>query len=750
MRWFCLECWCVGACLLLGFAEVAAEQPSSEKDLRAHLPTPKEQNQAEALKLYSRALLKKADHRYVNAIRTLEEAARLDPESAAIQRALAEVQLLLDQTTEALASYRKALELEPGDGEAWLVFGRELRQQKQPREAATALANGVKCATLVDRPELRYTALLDLGDLYEELKEPAQAADTLQQALALLDKPDRLIDQGLMEADQVNARSAELLEHVGRAATKARQFDRAVAAFQKAQKIDSTRKALLNFNLSEVYLAQEDFKNALSCVDVYLKTLPAGLAAYERKILLMERLGKDRAREIVPALLKCVQADPDNLPLHLLYVQQLAKTGRNKEAEAAYIELAKLSPTPEVYRGLFALYAAQENGGDRILTEFNRQLAKAAAEDDQTAVRKLAAAQGRAMLAVLRSKPALVSLVLEAAGPKIGTHELAQQTRLFLAVLADHTKQLDQAERLYRSCLKDQGPNSRRDEQEVYSGLLRVLWRARKYQDTVDVCEDGLKNARFVNRVIFHADLARALGQLGKTEEALKQADQAVAAAGAQELLYARSIRVSIFSELGRYDDAVAECQAMLKEATKSEDIHEVRYALSSVYSLAKNTAKAEEELQILLESDPRDATANNDLGYLWAEQGKNLDEAEKLIRRALELDRKQHATGTEVQEDGEENAAYVDSLGWVLFRKGELKAAVAELEKAITLPTGTDDPTVWNHLGDVYYRLEQGTKARAAWQKAVELYDGGRRHKTDDHYKDLKQKLKLLEAPKK
>jgi Tfp pilus assembly protein PilF len=130
----------------------------------------------------------------------------------------------------------------------------------------------------------------------------------------------------------------------------------------------------------------------------------------------------------------------------------------------------------------------------------------------------------------------------------------------------------------------------------------------------------------------------------------------------------------------------------------------------------------------------------------LWADQNKNLDEAEKLIRKALKLDREQRTTGTAVSVDSDQdNAAYLDSLGWVLFRKGELAAARAELEKAVALPDGGDDPVVWDHLGDIFFRQNDRDRAGKAWKKAAELYEAGRRLR-DDRYKELQEKRKLLE----
>src|SRR5205823_3277347 len=155
------------------------------------------------------------------------------------------------------------------------------------------------------------------------------------------------------------------------------------------------------------------------------------------------------------------------------------------------------------------------------------------------------------------------------------------------------------------------------------------------------------------------------------------------------------------------------------------------RMSLVMAYSAARKYDESEQELQRVLEADPDDATANNDLGYQWAERSKNMPEAEKLIRRALRLDNEQRNSGPKVGTDADkDNAAYIDSLGWVLFRRGLLDEARSELEKAAALPGGLDDPTVWDHLGDVYFKLELKAKAAAAWQESIRLYDAGRRRR--------------------
>jgi tetratricopeptide (TPR) repeat protein len=339
-------------------------------------------------------------------------------------------------------------------------------------------------------------------------------------------------------------------------------------------------------------------------------------------------------------------------------------------------------------------------------------------------------------------------LLRAAAARADASPRLQHETLHLMAVLADRGKQLEEAERFYRLALDNVRPDT---EALVYSGLLRVLAKAHKYDEMVQVCRAGLKTAQATNRVLFHSELARALARLGKADEAVASADEAVRLAAGPDRPALRSLRVRILIQTSRLDRAEAECLDLLKEATDPGDVLETRYLLSSVYSAANNYPKAEEQLQWMLKADASNATACNDLGYLWADQGKKLEEAEKLIRKALELDREQRrvrAPGVEAGADagpGPDNAAYVDSLGWVLFRRGQVEEARQELERAVALPDG-DDPVVWDHLGDVCYRLHDAARARSAWREALRLYEQEHRRDRDQRYQDLGRKLKLLE----
>lgn len=113
-----------------------------------------------------------------------------------------------------------------------------------------------------------------------------------------------------------------------------------------------------------------------------------------------------------------------------------------------------------------------------------------------------------------------------------------------------------------------------------------------------------------------------------------------------------------------------------------------------------------------LTPKDDVEAAANtmNYLGYMWLELDRHLDKAGELITKANEL-----------QPD---NAAYVDSLGWWHFKKGEYPAAIKELQRAVSLLQGlqADDAEIIEHMGHVYLKMGDKAKAREQFEKARDL----------------------------
>ncbi|MBN9596579.1 MAG: tetratricopeptide repeat protein [Afipia sp.] len=123
-------------------------------------------------------------------------------------------------------------------------------------------------------------------------------------------------------------------------------------------------------------------------------------------------------------------------------------------------------------------------------------------------------------------------------------------------------------------------------------------------------------------------------------------------------------------------------------------------------FERSKQWAKAEVDLKKALEMQPEQPHVLNYLGYSWIDQGVNLDEAMKMIRRAVD----------QRPDDG----YIVDSLGWAYYRIADYENAVKHLERAIDLKP--EDPTINDHLGDAYWRVGRTLEAKFQWAHARDL----------------------------
>jgi tetratricopeptide (TPR) repeat protein len=212
---------------------------------------------------------------------------------------------------------------------------------------------------------------------------------------------------------------------------------------------------------------------------------------------------------------------------------------------------------------------------------------------------------------------------------------------------------------------------------------------------------------------------------------ARKAVDAAMAVERTRPLeLYAATLQ----AKAGDLDGAVAYVNSLIDKEPENDELH---YNLGIIYGEADRDDLAVKSMQKALELNPDNASALNYIGYTWAEHGENLDEAERLIARAIELR----------PEDG----YIVDSLGWVYYMRARplvqsghkeaarsyIERALKELERADELTGG--DPVISEHIGDTY--LLQGERKRALdkFEEALQL---GPRDAEQPH---LQEKLENL-----
>ena len=134
-------------------------------------------------------------------------------------------------------------------------------------------------------------------------------------------------------------------------------------------------------------------------------------------------------------------------------------------------------------------------------------------------------------------------------------------------------------------------------------------------------------------------------------------------------------------------------------------------YYIAQMYHAIGQAGAATRLLERALEVDPAHIPASNDLAYFWSESGEHLARGEELARRAVAAE--------------PQNAAYLDTLGWVLYKQGRFDEARRFLEQAVSI-WPPPDPVLLDHLGDAAHRAGDPAAAVANWQKAANLLRAG------------------------
>jgi len=268
--------------------------------------------------------------------------------------------------------------------------------------------------------------------------------------------------------------------------------------------------------------------------------------------------------------------------------------------------------------------------------------------------------------------------------------------------------------------------------------------------------EDGLINKAKSNVIRRMLLCQSRVGQFDKAEKVLKR----ISGRGGLNPLAEQDLRCRMLREAGKLDEAIAGYQKLIEMVDQDEALKkdqrdgisdELKYTLTGLYTETKEVDKAVKILEELVQKEPSNPTYNNDLGYILADNNRDLEKAEKLVRRALEEDKKRRQKAAEEADpedkDDEEaaeldNASYLDSLGWVLYRTKRFDEAQKALESAVAVEAGRNTE-IYDHLADVL--AAKGDKAGASkyYQLALETVSASKR----DQMKkvQIEEKLKGL-----
>jgi len=206
---------------------------------------------------------------------------------------------------------------------------------------------------------------------------------------------------------------------------------------------------------------------------------------------------------------------------------------------------------------------------------------------------------------------------------------------------------------------------------------------------------------------------ASLLADLGKSEQAVAEIRRLLDGKSDRETYLALA---QVYDKARDYAAVARTLEEVEKRSLTSEEKETLYFMRGAMYEKLKKLSEAEAEFREVLRLSPDNASALNYLGYMLADANLRLQEAHQLISRAVQLE--------------PYNGAFLDSLGWALFRLGKLEEAESYLRLA--LERVSRDPIVHDHLGDVYFERGKLREAITQWELSLKEWEASSRAEYD------------------
>jgi tetratricopeptide (TPR) repeat protein len=331
-----------------------------------------------------------------------------------------------------------------------------------------------------------------------------------------------------------------------------------------------------------------------------------------------------------------------------------------------------------------------------------------------------------------------------------------------LAQVALDKKELPATELFYRVCMEHAVKlQSTIKIVESYGGLIYALYNNNKYGSAALVCRELLElptgdgkpriyiveaddAGTYVEDPTFNLTkkvepevrrlMIMAIAKDGRYELALKLVDNLVRQ---KDHWQERQLRGWVLNEAGRFAEATKVYEDVVERIDKDKtltqegkDFYSDRYrqVLSIIYVDLKQIDKAAEHLKFLIGRHPQKPGFYNDLGYIYADNDMNLKEAEEMIRKALDLDREERKKDPKFKAALDaDKGAYLDSLGWVLYKQKRYDEAKKYLILALK-DKSAQHIEIFDHLGETYIALGQFEAALDAWRQGLKVAGDDRR----------------------
>jgi tetratricopeptide (TPR) repeat protein len=607
----------------------------------------------------------------------------------------------------AIDEYRLAIQNDPdseylnaGLAELYAKTGRIRDAVLEAQDIIKRDPNNVEARKLLGRIYLR-----SLGDM----QSGTQSQDILKRAIeqyeAIVKLEPKSVDDHLL---------------LGRLYRLNNDMVKAEAEFKLAVQLDPTSEDAVT---TLAYLYNEEGNSARATQ--ILNSVPDA----DRSAKLYSALGytyeqqKDYKKAIA-AYQKAVDLDHDNLDAMRGLAQNMMSDGQTEAALQQYKQIVEADPQdPQSYMRIAEIYR-RTGKFDQALEALKK--AEAYVQDSLEVPYNMAViyqAQGRFDEAVT----VLNNLVQKSEKPNDNYTSGERNNRsVFLERLGNiyrDTGRPQQAVETFQKMLALGDENAIRGYQEI----IETDRDAKQWQQATDVAKEAV--AKFPKDRGLKLVLAGQLADMGQPDEGLSQARSLLKGNADDREVYVAIGQIN--SRLKRWKEADEAFSKASQLSDKPEEKRYVDFLIASSFERQKRYDEAEQMFKKLLANDPNDAMVLNYLGYMLADRGVRMEEALGYLKKAVQLD--------------PQNGAYLDSIGWLYYKMGNYDMAEENLRRASERIN--NDPTIHDHLGELYAKTGRLKLAAAAWERALDEWN--RSVPADVDQNDVAKVQKKLESAK-
>jgi tetratricopeptide (TPR) repeat protein len=493
------------------------------------------------------------------------------------------------------------------------------------------------------------------------------------------------------------------------------EMERALEAYRKVLNVDPGQSELAS-RVAGLLIQQDDFPQAIDVLKDAIKANPKSAEPYQQLAFIYTRYLK-RTDQAIDYANRAIALNPGDVEGYQRLVEIELAAGQERRAIEALDRALKVQSTdPNFWIRLGKLYVAILFKSDsqpkpdelRKTNEIFKRAAENSGDDpgilkdvaDYYAASQQLKEAIPLYLRVLELQPDDANAREKLATGFVLTNQRDKAVEMLEQIIKEHPEKYQPYDLLAQ--VLDEEARSLQRANRIEEAKAKFAKVAANYEQSL------LINPNHAGTYVRLAELL--LGALRDPERAVKLLGEARRRfPGAPEIVYYLGIAQR---EAKQSQQAVATFEEALHEAQLEEDDDFVNAKFYFNYGAAAEQAglynKAADLLRKSIALDPENsAEASNYLGYMWADHNMNLEEAETMIRRALQSE--------------PNNASYLDSVGWVEFRKGQFDRALDDLLRAAKTAE-REDPVVFEHIGDTYLKLNRIREALEAWQKALSL----------------------------